>query len=260
MTLIDTHTHLYSQKFGDDLHKMIHRAIDAGVRHMYLPNIDAASIKGMLALEEAFPDNCFAMMGLHPCHVKEDYEVELKIVEDWLARRKFIAVGETGLDLYWDKTFFKEQKIAFQRQLNWAKELSIPIVIHARESIDQCIEEVRLAQDGNLKGVMHCFTGNTEQANRIIDLGLKMGLGGVLTYKNGGLDTVVKAIAIEHFVLETDAPYLAPVPFRGKRNESLYVSHVAQKLADILERPIGEIAEITTKTAQELFPLPIMSV
>lgn len=253
MKLIDTHCHLYSKKFEDDRSEMVERAIGAGIEEMYLPNIDATSIEGMLALEAAFPKNCFAMMGLHPCHVKEDYEKELKIVEDWLGKRPFIAVGETGLDLYWDKTFFKEQKIAFRRQLTWAKELQIPIVIHARESIDECIELVTEAQDGTLRGVFHCFTGTVEQAKKIVDLNFVMGLGGVLTYKKGGLEPVVETIDIQHFILETDAPYLAPTPFRGKRNESLYVQYVADKMAAILNVPLAEIAERTTANAERLF-------
>lgn len=253
MQLIDTHCHLYSKKFDHDRTEMVQRAIAAGITEMYLPNIDEASIEGMLALEAEFPENCFAMMGLHPCHVTADVEKELKVVEDWLAKRPFIAVGETGLDLYWDKTFFPQQQTAFRRQLQWAKELQIPIVIHARESIDECIELVTEAQDGNLTGVFHCFTGSVEQAQKIVDLNFMMGLGGVLTYKKGGLEPIVEGIDIQHFVVETDAPYLSPTPFRGKRNESLYVQYVADKMAAILDMPVADVCAKTTANAQRLF-------
>lgn len=251
---VDTHAHLYSAKFDYDRPEMVRRAIDAGVTRLYLPNIDSESIEPMLALETAFPEHCFAMMGLHPSHVQPDtYEQELALVEDWLGKRKWAGVGETGIDLYWDKTTLDIQKIAFTRQIEWAKDLDLPIIIHSRESNEECIELVKSGQDGRLRGIFHCFSGTEEQARRMIDLGFWLGIGGVLTYPKSDLGTVLRDIPLEHLVLETDAPYLPPVPYRGKRNESAYVPLVAEKLAEVKNLPVEEIARVTTANARRVF-------
>ncbi len=251
---VDTHAHLYSAKFDYDRPEMVRRAIDAGVTRLYLPNIDAESIEPMLALEAAFPEHCFAMMGLHPSHVQPGtYEQELALVEDWLGKRKWAGVGETGIDLYWDKTTLDIQKIAFACQIEWAKDLDLPIIIHSRESNEECIELVKAGQDGRLRGIFHCFSGTEEQARRMIDLGFWLGIGGVLTYPKSGLAEVLRDIPLEHLVLETDAPYLPPVPYRGKRNESAYVPLVAEKLAEVKNVPVSEIARITTANARRVF-------
>ncbi len=259
MRLIDTHTHLYSKKFDSDRDAMIQRAMDAGVSEFFLPNVDRESIPGMLALEEAYPGKCFAMMGLHPCSVKEDYEEELAVVESWLQKRPFCAVGEIGIDLYWDKTFFEQQKEAFIRQTRWAKELGRPIVIHSREATDVIIELLEKERDDRLRGIFHCFTGTREQAERIIGLGFLLGIGGVVTFKNAGLDKVVKDIDLKHLVLETDAPYLAPAPKRGKRNESAYVRLVAEKVAAVSGKSYAEVAAQTTANAEALFETESLS-
>ena len=253
MLLVDTHTHLYSERFEEDRAEMIERAISTGIQRMYLPNIDSTSIEGMLALEKQYPNHCFPMMGLHPCSVKENYKEELAIVEKWLFERPFVAVGEIGIDLYWDKTFVEEQKEAFRIQINWAKKLNIPIIIHARNALDIIIDIVRQEKDESLRGIFHCFTGDTNQALQVIDLGFYLGLGGVLTFKKSGLDKVIVDIPMEHIVLETDSPYLSPTPKRGKRNESSYMLYVAQKLADIKSMTLEEVAAITTQNANNLF-------
>ncbi|MEZ4943466.1 MAG: TatD family hydrolase [Saprospiraceae bacterium] len=250
----DTHAHLYSAKFDYDRPEMVRRAIDAGVTRLYLPNIDAESIEPMLALEAAFPENCFPMMGLHPSHVQPDtYEQELALVEEWLGKRKWAGVGETGIDLYWDKSTLDIQKIAFARQIEWAKNLNLPIIIHSRESNEECIELVKAGQDGRLRGIFHCFSGTEEQARRMIDLGFWLGIGGVLTYPKSGLAEVLRNIPLEHLVLETDAPYLPPVPHRGKRNESAYIPLIAEKLAEVKNVPVEEIARVTTANARRVF-------
>ena len=251
--LIDTHAHLYSPKFDADRDAMIARAQAAGVERVYLPNVDAASIAGMLDLEARYPDYCFAMMGLHPCSVKADYEAELATVRDWLDKRPFVAVGEIGIDLYWDKTYIEEQKAAFLTQTRWAKELGLPVVIHARESIDLLIELLQDERGPELRGVFHCFTGNVAQGRAIVDLGMYLGIGGVATFKNGGLDKVLPELPLDALVLETDAPYLAPKPHRGKRNESAYVRLVAERVAAITGRPFGEVVRRTGRNARDLF-------
>jgi TatD DNase family protein len=253
--LVDTHAHLYSHKFEHDRPDMIRRAIDAGVTRMYLPNIDAESIDAMLALEAAFPDNCFAMMGLHPCSVQPDtWEKELALVESWLQKRTWAGIGETGIDLYWDKTTLDLQQKAFARQIEWAKDLNRPIVIHARDANRESIDVVRSGQDGRLRGIFHCFSGTLEEAREMIDLGFLLGIGGTMTYpKSDDLRAVLKTVPLEHIVLETDAPYLPPVPHRGKRNESAYVALVAGMLAEVKEIPLSELARITTATALHLF-------
>ena len=254
MHLIDTHTHLYSEKFEEDREERIEAAIEAGIKQFFMPNIDSSSIMGMKALEHKYPKNCFAMMGLHPCSVNENVEQELAIVERELRARKYIAVGEIGMDLYWDKTFKSEQEMAFRKQIEWAKELNLPIDIHCREAFDEILAIMDELNDKNMKGVFHCFTGSLEQARHILGYGdFKLGIGGVVTFKNSGLDQVVKELSIEDIVLETDAPYLAPTPYRGKRNESLYLRNIADKISDIFEIPIQTVAEQTTKNALQLF-------
>lgn len=254
MYIIDTHTHLYSESFDEDRTAVIERAIEEGVQKMLLPNIDLDSIEPMYTLCEQFPRNCFPMMGLHPGYINEKWEENLAIVKQHLFERENIAVGEIGMDLYWDKTFKNEQAQAFRIQIEWAKELNLPIVIHARDAFDEIFEIVDDLNDSTLSGVFHCFTGNLEQAKRIENYGgFKIGIGGVLTYKKSGLDEVVKDIPLDLLVLETDSPYLPPTPFRGKRNESAYINYVAEKLADIKEMSVEELANITTQNAENLF-------
>ena len=250
---IDTHTHLYDEQFNDDRNAMIIRAIESGVTRMYLPNCDSSTIDSMLQVEKDFPENCFAMMGLHPCYVKENVADELATVRAWLDKRVFCAVGEIGLDYYWDKTFVDAQKKAFHTQIEWALEFNIPIVIHTREAIKDTIEIVKEYTSKGLRGVFHCFSGSYESAVQILDCGFYLGIGGVLTYKNAGLQEVIKKIDLKHLVLETDAPYLTPVPYRGKRNESSYTNLVAQKLAELKEISLVNVAEITTKNGLALF-------
>lgn len=251
--LIDTHTHLYVKSFKNDVDPVINRAREAGVSRFYLPAIDSSETDSLLQLEEKYPGICVAMMGLHPCSVKEDVETELKNVENWLSKRKFVAVGEIGLDYYWDKTFIDQQKQAFHRQIEWALQYDIPIVIHSRNSIDDCLDIVGQHQKGKLKGIFHCFTESLNSAKKIMELGFCMGIGGVLTYKNSGLAEVVKEIPMEYLVLETDSPYLTPVPFRGKRNESSYLKYVAEKLADVKGISLEDVAKITTTNAEKIF-------
>lgn len=251
--LIDTHTHLYLKQFKDDIDETLQRARQEGIQSFYLPNIDSTTIESMLDLEKRFPNECFPMMGLHPCSVKANYKEELTISKKWLEKRPFCAVGEIGIDLYWDKTFLEEQKKAFIEQAGWAKELNIPIIIHARESLDILIELVKQEKDDRLNGIFHCFTGNEEQAKKIMDLGFYMGIGGVVTFKNGRLDKTVKNIPLEFLVLETDSPYLSPVPFRGKRNESAYIKHIATKLSMVKNVDLEEIAITTTANAKKIF-------
>jgi TatD DNase family protein len=256
MHLIDTHTHLYSDAFADDRTEMVDRAIRSGVNTLLLPNIDIDSIESMHELCRAYPEICLPMMGLHPGSVKEDWEQQLEIIHKWLFSEKYIAVGEIGMDLYWDKTFQKEQEEVFRRQIQWAKELKLPIVIHARDAFDEIFHVVDELHDNDLSGVFHCFTGSLEEAMKIKDYGtFKIGLGGVLTFKKSGLDEVVKDIPMELLVLETDSPYLAPAPHRGKRNESSYLNLVADKLAEVKMMRVEEIAAVTTKNARELFNL-----
>jgi len=253
MEFIDTHTHLYLDKFSEDRDEVIQRALHEGITRMYLPNIDRSSIDDMIALEKDYPANCFAMMGLHPCSVGPDYQEQLAIVEEWLGRRPFKAVGEIGMDLYWDKTYRSEQEDAFRIQTKWAMEGGLPIVIHSRETIDILIDLMREIADDRLYGIFHCFTGTAAQAEAIIDLGFVLGIGGVATFKNAGLDKTLVDVPLEKLVLETDSPYLAPTPFRGKRNESSYLIKVAEKLASIYGVGLDEIARITTDNARMVF-------
>ena len=254
MVLIDTHTHLFSVEFDSDRTETVQRAISVGVKKFFLPNIDSTSIVSMLSLEKQFPENCFAMIGLHPSSVNEKYEEELTIVEHWLSKRKFSAAGEIGMDYHWDKTFISQQKDAFAKQIDLAKKYSLPIVIHQRECFDDLFEIVKSKNDESLKGIFHCFTGTIDQANKIISLGgFKMGIGGTVTYKKSELPEVLQQIDMKHIVLETDSPYLTPAPHRGKRNESSYITFVGQKVAEIKGISVAEVAEITTKNAEEIF-------
>lgn len=251
--ITDTHTHLYLAEFKQDINTVIERAAVEGISRFYLPNIDSEVIDDMLELEKKFPGKCFPMMGLHPCSVKENYIDELSIVQAWLGKRKFVAVGEIGLDYYWDITFKEQQIEAFQLQIDWALKYDIPIVIHSRNSLQDCIDIVKQKQNGNLKGIFHCFSGNTDEAKQIIDLNFLMGIGGVITYKNSGMADVVAGIDLKHLVLETDAPYLTPVPFRGKRNEPAYLKYVVEKIALVKNVSKEEVASITTQNAKNLF-------
>ena len=257
MNFIDTHAHLYSNKFTDDRNDVINNAIQSGVLKMFLPNISSEYTISMLELCKKFPENCFPMMGLHPCDVKiESMEKELLHVEEMLQKEKFIAVGEIGLDLYWDKSTLDIQKEAFRFQIELAKKHKLPIAIHVRDSFSEAIEIVEELNDENLSGVFHCFTGDNEQAKRVIDLqNFFLGIGGVLTFKNSGLDNTISKIDIKHLLLETDAPYLTPSPYRGKRNESKYIINIAEKLAEIKGISINEVGETTTKNARNLFKL-----
>ena len=251
--IIDTHSHIYMAEFDADRDSMLMRAENERINLILMPAVDKETYLAMLKTEENFPEKCFSMMGLHPCSVKEGFKADLKIVAEHFEKRRFVAVGETGLDFYWDKTFTKEQYEAFRTQIEWAKHYDIPVVIHSRNSIDECISTIKENQQGNLKGVFHCFSGNERQANEIIDLGFYLGIGGVITFKNSGLDKVMADIDMKNVVLETDAPYLAPVPFRGKRNECSYLKYVVEKLAEIKNVSEEDIASITTKNAKELF-------
>ena len=253
MTLIDTHSHIYLPEFDMDRHLAFERAEKEGLTKILLPAIDAATHATMLALEKQNPRLCISMMGLHPCSVKDNYRAELKIAHDYLEKRPFLAIGEIGLDFYWDKTFTEQQYLAFNEQIEWALHYNIPIAIHSRNATDECIKVVTQHQKGKLKGVFHCFSGNLLQAQQIIELGFYLGIGGVLTFKNAGLDRVLESINLEHVVLETDAPYLAPMPFRGKRNEPSYLKYIVTKLAAIKKISVEETANSTTQNAGKLF-------
>ena len=255
MILVDTHTHLYLDEFKDDIPSMISRAVQAGVTRVLLPAIDSSTHGDMLALEASYPSNCHSMMGLHPCSVKENFEDELSLITDHLRQRKFIGIGEIGLDFYWDLSFRDQQYQALHRQLELALQYDLPVSIHSRNATDECIEVMKQHQNGKLKGAFHCFSGTRQQAEKVIAAGMFLGIGGVLTFKNAGLDKEIRDIGLEHMVLETDSPYLAPVPHRGKRNESAYIPLIAQKLADIKEISIEEVARITTVNAEKLFGL-----
>ena len=253
--LIDTHSHIYLSDFDADRAEMLTRAEKEGIGLIFMPAIDTSTHEVMLKIEEDFKEKCLSMMGLHPCSVKENFQDELGKVKEYFEKRKFAAVGETGLDFYWDLTFTKEQYQSFQTQIELALGYDIPIVIHSRNSTDECIQVIKQNQKGNLKGVFHCFSGNLEQAKQIIDLGFYLGIGGVVTFKNSGLDKVVRDVELKHVVLETDAPYLAPVPFRGKRNECSYLKYVLEKLSEIKDLSKEEVEKITTVNAKELFQI-----
>lgn len=254
MILTDTHTHLYSSQFAEDREQMIQNAIDKGITRFFIPAIDSTYTERMYALEAQYPENVFLMMGLHPCYVKpETYLEELAFVEQEFEKKNFYAVGEIGIDLYWDKTTLAIQKEAFQRQIQLAKKYKLPINIHCREAFDEIFEVLELEKGEGLFGIFHCFSGDFEQAQKAISYGMKLGIGGVVTFKNGKIDQFLNQIDIKHIVLETDSPYLAPAPYRGKRNESAYVALVAQKLAEIYELSIEEVACITTANSKEVF-------
>ena len=256
MIFIDTHTHLFSPSFNEDRTDAVQRAINAGVDKLLLPNIDIESISAMYDLCNQFPNNCFPMMGLHPGSVDENWERNLEVIMEHLFTRNNLAVGEIGMDLYWDKTFQDAQAQALRQQISWAKELKLPIIIHAREAFEEIFDIVDELNDDNLRGIFHCFTGTLEQARKIQEYGgFMLGLGGVLTYKKSGLDEVVKDIPIDMIVLETDSPYLPPTPHRGKRNESAYLIHIAEKLADIKQMKLTEVADLTTANARQMFNL-----
>jgi TatD DNase family protein len=255
MKLIDTHCHLYSEEFTPDIDAVLARAINLGVEKFYLPAIDSSCLDAMLNLEKRYPGKCIAMMGLHPCYVKENYKDELALVQQWLGKRKFAAIGEIGLDFYWDKTFVKEQQEAFTTQMDWAVEFNLPIVIHTRNAMQETINLVKAYGTKGIGGIFHCFSGSYESACEIIKAGFYLGIGGVLTYKNAGLAEVLAKIDLEHLVLETDAPYLTPVPFRGKRNESSYLEYIVTKLAAIKNCSVAEVAAVTTTNAEKIFGL-----
>jgi len=253
MTITDTHTHLYSEEFDIDRNEMIQRAINNGVTRFFIPAIDSNYIQKMYALESDYPDNVFLMMGLHPTYVKDNYLDELQIVEQELANRKFYAIGEIGIDLYWDKTHLKEQQIAFRRQIQLAKKYKLPIVIHCREAFDEIFEILEKEKSEDLFGIFHCFSGTYEQALQAISYNMKLGIGGVVTFKNGKIDQFINQIDLKHLVLETDSPYLAPIPFRGKRNESSYIVNVVDKLAALYGLSSEEIALKTTENSKAIF-------
>jgi TatD DNase family protein len=253
MKFIDTHSHIYLQEFAQDIDTVMLRAENEGVEKIFLPAIDFLHNNDIFNLEAKYPNNCFAMMGLHPCSVKENFLEELKTVEQHLKQRKFAAVGEIGLDFYWDTQFAKQQYHAFEQQMQWALDYQLPINIHTRNATQETIERVKPFAQKGLKGIFHCFGGTIETAKQIIDLGFLLGIGGVVTYKKAGLDEVLKHIALEHIVLETDAPYLTPVPYRGKRNESSYIKIIAQQIANIKNESIEEVAWVTTNNAEKVY-------
>ncbi|HEX8332536.1 MAG TPA: TatD family hydrolase [Segetibacter sp.] len=253
MIFVDSHCHLYLEEFKNDLEEVIKIARNAGVARFYLPCINSEVIDDMLKLEEFYPGECIPMMGLHPCSVKEDYKRELKIVEDWLSKRKFVAVGEIGLDFYWDRTFIEQQYEAFNMQMELALQHNLPIVIHTRNAMEETIEAVKPFATRGLKGIFHCFSGNNKNAHQIKDMGFSLGIGGVLTYKNSGLAEALDDINLSHLVLETDAPYLSPVPFRGKRNESSYIKIIAEKLALIKDVSVEHVANVTSGNVEKIF-------
>ena len=255
MNLVDSHAHIYSEKFNADRAEAIERAQQEQVRKIYMPNIDHTSIDAMLEAEEKYPGTCIPMMGLHPTSVNKDFERELYLVEEWLGKRAFAAVGECGIDLYWDKSFLPQQQEALKVQIDLARKFKLPIVLHTRDSFNETYEILAAAQDGSLKGIFHCFTGTVEEAEKVKKLGFLMGIGGVATFKNGGMDQVLPHLQLEDLVLETDCPYLAPVPHRGKRNEPVYLPLVAKRVAELMHKPLEEVAEQTTQNSLNLFKL-----
>jgi TatD DNase family protein len=251
--LIDTHSHIYSTDFIHDLDEVIQRAYSNDVRKIILPNIDSSSVKNLLDLVDTYPHICFPLMGLHPTSVNQDYQEELQLVEYWLKKRKFYGIGEIGIDLYWDKSFLEEQIHAFRFQLDLARQYKLPVVIHVRDSFDEVYQILSEVKDYKLEGVFHSFSGTVEQAQMVTDLGFKIGVNGIITFKKSGLDDVIRQIDPSHIIIETDSPYLTPTPFRGKRNESSYLVYIAQKIADLHHMAVGDIAKITTENARKLF-------
>jgi TatD DNase family protein len=251
--ITDTHTHLYSNQFNEDQKEMILRAKNAGVSRFFIPAIDSSYTDSMLKLEEDYPLDVYLMMGLHPTSVNENYAEELAHVREWIDKKDFYAIGEIGIDLYWDRSFLIEQQEAFRTQIKWAKEKKLPIAIHCREAFDEIFEILEAEKGDHLRGIFHCFTGTKEQAEQAISYNMKLGIGGVATFKNGKIDTFLNEIDIQHIVLETDAPYLAPTPNRGKRNESAFITHVIDKLVGIYKLSFKEISEITTQNSKDIF-------
>lgn len=255
MLLTDTHTHLYYETDEEKLEQLMQRCFDNQIERLFLPNVDVASIAKIDGLVKKYPANCFAMAGLHPCDVKENYEEVLDEICESIADRDIYAIGEIGIDLYWDKSTLAYQQAAFREQIKWAKDMDLPIVVHCRDAFDEVFEVLESEKDEDLKGILHCFTGNLEQARKAIELGFYLGIGGVVTYKKAGLDEVLKHIPLKNLVLETDSPYLAPVPYRGKPNESSYLVYIAQKLAELYETSIEEIAAVTTDNSVSIFKI-----
>ena len=253
MVLTDTHTHLYYEKDQAQLDQLMQRALDNQVSRLFLPNVDVESIPMVMNLAKNYPEHCFPMLGLHPCDVKADFRNQLQTIHDQIPHQPIYAIGEIGIDLYWDKSTLENQLEAFRAQIGWAKKLNLPIVIHCRDAFDEVYQVLLSENDEKLRGIFHCFTGSLEQAHKIIDLGFYLGIGGVVTYKNAGLDTVVAQLPLQHIVLETDSPYLTPVPFRGKPNESSYLIHVAQRVADLHQTSVAKLAEITTENSIKIF-------
>ena len=253
ITWTDTHAHIYAEEFNSDRDDMLRKSEASGVAKIYMPNIDHSSIDAMMEVESKNPSRCFSMMGLHPCSVKKDFEKELYLVEDWLDKRKFTAVGEMGTDLYWDKTFWPQQQEAFKVQVQLAKKHKLPLVIHSRDSVDETIELLRPFASEDFTGIFHCFSGSMEQANKIIGMNFYLGIGGVSTFKNGGLDKVLPDVDLSRIVLETDSPYLAPVPHRGKRNEPSYIPIVAQRICDLKKITLEELSVATNTNAAKIF-------
>ncbi|MBL7966451.1 MAG: TatD family hydrolase [Prolixibacteraceae bacterium] len=251
--LIDTHSHIYSTDFIHDLDEVVQRAYSNDVRKIILPNIDSSSVKNLLNLVDTYPHICIPLMGLHPTSVNHDYQEELQVVEYWLKKRKFYGIGEIGIDLYWDKSFLEEQIHAFRFQLDLAKQYELPVVIHVRDSFDEVYQVLQEKADGKLTGVFHSFSGTIEQAQLVIEMGFKIGVNGIVTFKKSGLDQIIRQIDPQHLIVETDSPYLTPSPFRGKRNESSYLVYIAQKIADLHQMTVGDVAKITTENARKLF-------
>jgi TatD DNase family protein len=255
MYFIDTHSHIFLPEFDEDRADVVERAFQNNINKILLPNVDAKTISQLIEVTEKYPNQCFPMMGLHPTSVDENFQVQLDIIEDWLRKYKFIAVGEIGIDMYWDKTFLNEQQEAFKYQIKLAQKLKLPIVIHTREAFNEVFEIMDELYDENLHGIFHSFTGSYLDAQKIIEYGFKIGVGGIVTFKNAGLDKIIENIDLNHIVLETDSPYLAPVPFRGKRNESSYITYIAQKVADLHKVSLEEVAHITSRNAMEVFKI-----
>lgn len=253
--MIDTHAHIYASEFDNDRDQVVERALAQGIEKILLPNIDLESIEPMLKTEAAYPEVCRSMMGLHPCYVDNNVKQTLEVIHSWFTKHNFIAVGEIGIDLYWDKTYKAEQELAFTTQLNWAKEMNLPVVIHTRDSIQETLSLLEKEQDGSLSGVFHCFGGSVEEAKAINDLGFHLGLGGVTTFKNGGMDKVIPHLNMDYIVLETDCPYLAPVPHRGKRNEPSYIPLIAERIASLTELSVEDVIRVTDKNVNQLFLL-----
>ena len=253
MQLTDTHTHLYYETDIEKRTALMQRCFDNGINRLFLPNVDVASVAQVYELTAAYPDNCFPMLGLHPCSVKDDWEQVLATIKASHQQNKIYAIGEIGIDLYWDKTTLPQQITAFKQQIAWAKELKLPIVIHCRDAFNEVFEVLEQEQDDDLFGIFHCFTGNLDQAQKVIALGFYLGIGGVVTYKNAGLDKILPEIDLSHIVLETDSPYLTPVPHRGKPNESSYLIYVAQKVADVYQVALDVVADITTANSKKIF-------